>query len=188
MVEEKQFIDRLKSGDRNSFKEFVNIFSDKVYNTSLGLVQNAEDAEDISQEVFIEVFKSISKFKLESSLSTWNYRITINRCLDLIRKKKRKKRLTAVKSVFIKDESTEEIPDFIHPGILMENKERSTILFKAINRLPYNQKIAFVFNKTENMSYKEIAEIMNTSVSSVESLLFRAKENLKKYLNNYYNQ
>ena len=70
----------------------------------------------------------------------------------------------------------------------MENKERSTILFKAINRLPYNQKIAFVFNKTENMSYKEIAEIMNTSVSSVESLLFRAKENLKKYLNNYYNQ
>ena len=188
LVEEKKIIDGLKSGDSNSYREFVNLFSGKVYNTSLGLLQDSSDAEDITQEVFIEVFNSISGFKSQSSLSTWLYRITINRCLDLIRKKKRKKRFALVKSIFVKEDRDDEIPDFIHPGVILENREKSKIIFGSINRLPDNQRIAFTLNKIEDMSYKEISEIMNTSVSSVESLIHRAKENLKKLLKEYYKE
>ena len=74
----------------------------------------------------------------------------------------------------------------MHPGIELEKKERSAILFSAINQLPENQKIAFTMHKIEGVSYEETAQIMNISLSSVESLMFRAKKNLKQLLGNYY--
>jgi RNA polymerase sigma-70 factor (ECF subfamily) len=71
--------------------------------------------------------------------------------------------------------------------VTLDNREKSTILFKAIKELPENQQIAFVLNKVEGLSYQEVAEIMKTSLSAVESLLHRAKTNLKEILKNFYN-
>ena len=79
-----------------------------------------------------------------------------------------------------------EKPDFNHPGIALDNKERAAVLFKAIDRLPENQKIAFTLHKVEGLSYQEISDVMKTSVSSVESLMHRAKNNLKKLLRDHY--
>lgn len=158
-----------------------------VYNTALGIVQHAEDAEDIAQEVFAQAYQSIVSFKGESKLSTWLYRITISKSMDHLRRLKRKKRFAFVKSLF--GEQQEVIihpPDFYHPGVVMDNKEESAILFKAIARLPENQRIAFTLNKVEGLSYQEIGEAMNTTVSSVESLLHRAKTNLRKWLEDFY--
>lgn len=158
-----------------------------VYNTSIGIVQSEEDAEDITQEVFVQVYESISSFKGDSKFSTWLYRITVTKSIDHLRRKKRKKRSAFVQSLFGNDEQEDvQVPDFNHPGIAMEKKEKAAELFKAINQLPENQKVAFILNKMEGLSYQEVSEVMETSVSSVESLLHRAKLNLRKLLEDFY--
>ena len=179
---------QLKQGDEGAFKIIVTTWQDMVYNTALGILQSAEDAEDVAQEVFVQVYESIHTFKGESKLSTWLYRITTSKALDHIRRKKRKKRFAFIQHLF--DQNNEIIiqpPDFHHPGVALDNKESAAALFKAIEKLPDNQKIAFVLNKVEGLNYQEISEIMKTTVSSVESLLHRAKTNLRKWLQELYN-
>ena len=184
---ESELIDLLKKKDREGFKEMVETWQDMVFNTAIGFLQNAEDAEDTAQEVFIQVYESVEKFKEESKLSTWIYRITVTKCLDHLRKKKRKKRFAFIQSLYGKNEAlVVDPPDFFHPGVKTENKENAAALFKAITKLPENQKTAFMLNKIENLSYREIAEIMNSSESAIDSLLQRAKKNLRNELKEHY--
>jgi RNA polymerase sigma factor (sigma-70 family) len=187
-LEESHLISLIKKKDESAFKYLVETYSDRVYNTVLSFVQHAEDAEDIAQEVFIEVYQSIDKFKNESKLFTWIYRIAVSKSLDHLKSKKRKKRFAFVQSLF-GDEGISLLadkPHFEHPGVLLENKEHSKVLFFAISKLPENQQTVFNLNKVEGLSYNEVSEVMQVSVSSVESLLFRANQNLKKLLENYY--
>ena len=187
-MSEQTFIGRLKSGEREAYSELLLQYSGRVYNTALGLLQNREDAEDMTQEVFTEVFRSVSGFREQSKLSTWIYRITVTKSLELIRSRQRDKRSGIILSLFGKEHLlnvTEDEP-FYHPGISLENKEMSAALFNAIRRLPLNQRTAFTLNKLENLSYAELSEVMNLSVSSVESLLFRAKQKLRNLLGDYY--
>jgi len=184
-LEEKVLISGLKKRDKDSFEKLVNLYKDRIYNITIGLIQNVEDAEDLTQEVFVEVFDSISDFREDASLNTWLYRIAVNKSLELIRKRSRKKRFRFMTSIFAETKEM-QIPDFEHPGVKLENKERAAILFKAISKLPETQRTAFTLSKIEDFSYKEISEMMKVSIASVESLLFRAKANLKKYLENYY--
>ena len=181
-MDERDLINLLKQRDRDAFKAVVEAWQDMVYNTALGVLQNEEDAEDTAQEVFIQVFESIENFKEESKLSTWIYRITVSKSLDHIRKKKAKKRLSFLKSLFKEDGQAIEPPDFLHPGIKLENKENAKALFKAMEKLPPNQKTAFVLNKMEGLSYQEVGDIMELSPSAVDSLLQRSRQNLKKEL------
>lgn len=177
--------------EKNSLPEFSEIytsFKNKVYNTALGYLQNQEDAEEVTQDVFVEIHFSISKFENRSSLSTWIYRITVNKSLDFIKHKNRKKRFSIVVSLFDreKDKPAKEESDFIHPGVQLESKENAKILFKAIHKLPESQKTAFLLARVEGLSNKEIAPIMEISVGAVESLLSRAKENLRKELKDFF--
>jgi RNA polymerase sigma-70 factor (ECF subfamily) len=190
LQEQDKLISDINRGDPRALKSLFSIYKDKVFNTAVSYLQNIQDAEEITQDVFIEIFNSADKFKGDSALSTWIYKITINKCLDQIKYQKRKKRFAVVTSIF-KTDSVElniDTPDFIHPGIEIEQKESSQILFKAIHKLPDNQKTAFILSKIESLSYKEISEIMKTSISSVESLLFRAKQNLKKELSIFFDE
>ncbi len=178
---ETELIRGLRTADEAAFKELVNRFQDSVYNTSLGLIQNTADAEDIAQEVFIQVYKSIHQFKEAAQLSTWIYRITTTKSLDFLRSKRRKKRFGFIKSLFGEDRALVVDPeDFNHPGILQERKEEAAQLFTLINQLPGNQRAAFILNKVEELSYKEIAAIMQTTEASVDALLQRAKKQLQK--------
>ena len=180
---EQELIQRLKEGDETAFKYLVDNYQERVYNTAIGIVQNAEDAEDVAQEVFIQVYRSIHNFKGESKLSTWLYRIATTRALDLLRSRKSKKRFGLLQRLFGEgNEPVFEIPDFNHPGVALEKKENAAKLFKAISQLPENQKVAFTLHKLEDLSYQEISEIMKTSLPAVESLMHRAKQNLKKIL------
>lgn len=146
------------------------------------MVQDMTTAEDISQEVFVTVYKTILSFKEQSSISTWIYRITVNKCLDHLRAQSRQKRGGIFSKLFSIEGSAMEAPDFVHPGVLAENREKAAYLFKAINSLPENQKTAFVLVHIEDLPQKEVAEIMDLSVKAVESLLQRGKANLRKYL------
>jgi len=187
-LDERTLVEQLKQGDGVAFKTIVTTWQEMVYNTALGILQSAEDAEDVAQEVFVQVYESIHTFKGESKLSTWLYRITTSKALDHIRRKKRKKRFAFVQTLFGENnEIVIQPPDFQHPGVVLDNKENAAALFKAIEKLPENQKIAFVLNKVEGLNYQEISEIMKTTVSSVESLLHRAKSNLRKGLQQVYN-
>jgi RNA polymerase sigma-70 factor (ECF subfamily) len=186
-LDEQILIDKLKQGDEAAFKQIVETWQNMVYNTALGILQNAEDAEDVAQDVFVQVYESVKTFKAEAKFSTWLYRITVSKALDHLRRKKRKKRFAYVQSLFGADNQTViEKPDFFHPGVALDNKERAAVLFRAIAQLPENQKIAFTLHKLEGLSYQEISEVMKTSVSSVESLMHRAKNNLKKWLMSHY--
>ncbi len=165
------------------FDMIVNEYQDKVYNTCLGFLKNEADAEDTAQEVFFRIYKSQGTFRGDASLSTWIYRITVNKCLEGIRKRKKHNR----------DENYETLADqlpttdaFYHPGVALENKERGAVLFAAMESLPEAQKIAFTLAKVEGLSYEEIAAIMEKTVSSVESLLHRARLNLRTELKTYY--
>lgn len=177
----------MQANNLPSFQEIYDTYKNKVFNTVISYLQNQEDAEEVTQDVFIEVHRSINTFEGKSSLSTWIYRISINKSLDFIKSKNRKKRFAFISSLFndagdLKHDS----PDFYHPGIQLEQKENSAILFKAIHALPENQKTAFILSKVEGLSYNEISEVMKMSVSSIESLLFRAKQNLQKELAGFY--
>ena len=188
-MNQPELIVQLQQGDESAFKKLIDEYEDMVYNTALSIVQHAEDADDITQEVFIQVYQSVSSFKGESKLSTWIYRIAISRALDHEKKMKRKKRFAFIRS-FIGDHEEEKIhpAEFDHPGVLMEKKERAGELFAALKKIPDNQRIAFTLHKLEGQSYQEIAEIMNTTLYAVESLMARAKASLKKNLKDYYEQ
>ena len=97
---EQDLIQGLRNGDERSFKYLVDTYQDRVYNTAISIVQNAEDAEDVAQEVFIKVYKSIHNFKGESKLSTWLYRIATTGALDLLRSRKSKKRAGLIQRLF----------------------------------------------------------------------------------------
>lgn len=182
-MNEQELIQGLREGEESAFRYLVDTYRDRVYNTALGIVQNAEDAEDVAQEVFIQVYRSISSFKGESKLSTWLYRIATTRSLDLLRSRKSKKRFGLIQRLFGEgNEPVMEIPDFNHPGVSLDRKEKAARLFKAISKLPENQKIAFTLHKLEDLSYQEVSEVMGTSLPAVESLMHRARQNLRKML------
>ena len=185
---EEALIEQLKLKNTAVFSNLIDTYQQKVFGTCLSFVPNKEDAEDLVQEVFLEVFNSISKFKGKSALSTWIYRITTNKCLEFIRKQKTKKRTGFLKPLFSQDfsiDKTNYFTEFNHPGFLLETKELNKNLFKAINKLPESQTLIFTLHKIDGKSYQEIAEITDRSVSSVESVMFRAKKNLQKLLYNY---
>lgn len=183
------FISDLKEGKSSAYSQLLNEYQQKVFHTCLSFVANREDAEDVAQEVFLEIFKSIGKFKGDSKLSTWIYRISTNKSLEFLRKKNAKKRFAFFSSIVgdeIPLDKTSYFSDFNHPGFLIENKEKGAILFSAIQQLPEKQRIVFTLHKVDGKSYQEITEIVSKSLSSVESLMHRAKNNLQDKLKNYY--
>jgi RNA polymerase sigma-70 factor (ECF subfamily) len=164
------------------FNETYQLYKDLVYNLCLGYLPNAEDAEDATQEIFVKIHKQLFSYEGKSALKTWIYRIAINYCLDVLKSRKRVKRFAFISSIFYPNSNDikHDLVEFNHPGIQLENKEAMASLFAHINDLPEQQKTALILVKVEQLSMKEAAEIMNKTSKSVESLLGRAKQSLKK--------
>lgn len=181
-----ELIQRIINGDQNALKTLYSELGVKVYNTALSYIQNESEAEEITQDVFVEVFNSAHQFRNQSSVSTWIYQITVRKSLDAIKYKTRAKRFGDVTSIFGFKESEIDIPDFEHPGVIYEDKEEAKQLFAIIYRLPEKQKTAFILSYIEELPQKEVAEIMGLKLKAVESLLQRAKAGLKEKLKNKY--
>ena len=188
-MNETEIIDKLKQGNETAFRELVDNYRQMVVNTCFGLLHNADDAEDVAQDVFIEVFRSVENFRADSKISTWLYRIAVNRSLNFIRDNKKRRWFQSFDDVV---ESKKEMLNQLNhqsadnPESELENSQRAIILHEAIDSLPENQRVAFTLNKYEDLAYKEISEVMNLTVSSVESLIHRAKKNLQKKLHHCY--
>lgn len=187
-MSDAELILQLQNNHPAACRQLVEQYGDMVFNTSLGLLQHHSDAEDMAQEVFAYAFQSLGQFRGEAKISTWLYRIAVSKCLDALKAKKRQKRFGFLQSIFSGEGAGLAVdkPHFQHPGVLLERQEQAKILFLAIEKLPEQQKTAFVLHKLEELPYSEIAEIMQLSLSSVESLMFRARQNLKTYLGKWY--
>jgi len=171
-----KLIQKVAEGDEGVFEQLVKRYQHAVFNTIYRYIGNYEDVEDIAQEVFIKVWRHAKSFKGKSKFSTWLYRIVVNQCLNY--RSKYKKGLVSL------DELTEKekVPKSLIIEIDFEQRQKAEIVRKTVNDLPERQRIALVLSKFEDKSYKEIAKIMEISLSAVESLIFRAKEALKKKL------
>lgn len=189
-MDSEALLQSICNGENEAFRQFYQLFKDRVYNTCLSHLQNVSDAEEATQDVFIEVHKNACSFKATAAASTWVYRITINKCIDRIRHNKRQKRFAFVTSIFNKDtgDLAYDPAGFNHPGILTENKEKAAQLFNAIRQLPENQQTAFVLKQIEGLSQREISKIMDMTEKAVESLLQRAKSKLRKSLADIYKE
>ncbi len=161
------------------FEQLYAEHKDRVFNLALHYVQQTEDAEEITQDVFVSVHESLSDFRHDAKLSTWIYRITVNKSLDFLRMQKRKKRFAFITSIFQPGiaESLDHRP-FDHPGVHLEQKEALQKIFQCMNELPERQKTALILSKIEQLSQVEVGAIMDLSPKAVESLVQRAKSNL----------
>jgi RNA polymerase sigma-70 factor (ECF subfamily) len=188
-MEESYLIKGIQDGDRKAFQILVETHLRMVVNTCLGIVHNKADAEDLAQDVFIETFRGAGNFKGDSKLSTWLYRIAINRSLNFIRDNKRKQFFESIDEAFNGERNRKyeiSLNEADQPDKNITDMERSKILHLAIDHLPEKQRVAFMLNKYEELPYQQIAEIMKVSLSSVETLLHRAKKNLQMRLFNNY--
>jgi RNA polymerase sigma-70 factor (ECF subfamily) len=171
-----ELIQQVAEGDEHAYEHLVKKYQHSVFNTIYRYIGDYDDLEDVAQEVFVKVWRYAKNFKRKSKFSTWLYRISVNQCLNY-RSKHKKRHLSL-------DELTEKekVPKSLIVEVDYEKRQKAEIVRKAVNELPERQRIALILSKFEEKSYKEIAEIMGVSLSAVESLIFRAKEFLKKKL------
>jgi RNA polymerase sigma-70 factor, ECF subfamily len=185
-MNEQEVLNLLLAGDPAAIRSLVDQYQPLVLKTARGFVRNTEDARDIAQEVFIDILTHLNRFKAQSGLSTWIYRITVNRSLNYLRSNKRRLGRLSYSDGYTAGDLGVTMnlsdPAQKNPSELLEQKERSKILHDAISSLPEKQQVAFTLAEYDDLSYKEIAEIMQLSLSSVESLLFRARKNLQRKL------
>ncbi|MBS3819728.1 sigma-70 family RNA polymerase sigma factor [bacterium] len=182
-MNDEELIKRVAQKDRRAFEELVNSYRRLVFNVCLRLTGDRETAEDLAQEVFFHVYIKAKTFRSKSKLSTWLYRIAVNRSLNYNRKNKVPHRSPPSGS-FTENVSSklEEIssPPSYSPEKSLENKEEKAFIRQTVLSLPEKQRTAFILYYWEELSYKEIAEILKTSLSSVESRIHRAKKTLRE--------
>jgi len=175
----------MKKRTQDDFRRVYDAHVRMVYNLSLSYVQNIEEAEEITQDVFVKVSQNLHRFGNRSATETWIYRITINTCLDFLKAKKAKKRFGFFVSLFQvnTNEPLNELSHFNHPGVELEHKEALAHIFQHLNQLPGRQKTVLILSRMEGKSSKEIAQITRLTPKAVESLLARARQNLAKRIN-----
>ena len=178
----------LKDGRPGAFRKLVDLHMNRVLNTCYRFVRNKADAEEIAQDVFMEVHRGVADFRGDAALSTWIYRIAVARSLDFIRRRNRKKRFDSVRHLFGAVEEVERVPAprGERPDAAAERQERYRVLWEALGSLPDNQRAAITLSKYDGFSQKEVAEIMGITVAAVESLIQRAKRRLRKRIEKHY--
>jgi RNA polymerase sigma-70 factor (ECF subfamily) len=163
-----------------TFKQLFEAYHKLVFNLALQYVQNRQDAEEITQDVFLKIHEKLNTFQQKSEIKTWLYRIAINQSLDFIKAQKSQKRWSFFTAFSLNDDAKKiDVPHFDHPGVALEQKETLEGIFKAINQLPDSQKTVLILLKIEQHSQAETAEIMDISTKAVESRFQRAKKNLE---------
>jgi RNA polymerase sigma-70 factor, ECF subfamily len=179
---EDALVHHLKSGNQAAFNDLLRLYGPKVVNTCYRFLLNQQDAEDIAQEVFIEVYHSIKSFRQDAQLSTWIYRIAVTKSLDELKKRKRHKRFAAFGKLLHIDDVMHWLSGGSMPDKGVQADEKSAEIQAALNTLPDNQRIAFTLSKIDGYSNPEIADIMQTTVIAVESLIKRAKKQVSTAL------
>ena len=184
-----EIISLILDGNHHKFRLLVEKHQSMVFRTCMGFLHNKDDADDLTQDIFIQAYQSLQSFKGEASFSTWIYRITVNAALNRVRKNSGNPILQKIDSFF---HSTNEIKALIsvsdaeNPETILIREEHSKWVRNALDSLPENQRTAIILSKYDELSQKEIAEIMKTTEGAVEALIQRAKANLRIKLSSSY--
>ena len=185
LVKDNEIIRLILDGDSEIFRLIVDRYSNMVFRTCIGFVHNKDDAEDLTQEIFIQAYQSLEKFRQESSFSTWLYRIAVNASLNRLKRSPLRlfrQQPERSETVHGDDRLIISVTDNDDPEKLLIRLEHQRLVQKALDTLPENQRVAIILSKYDDLTQKEIAEIMNTTEGAVEALLQRAKANLRKKL------
>ncbi|WP_347841134.1 sigma-70 family RNA polymerase sigma factor [uncultured Draconibacterium sp.] len=180
---DSQLIEQIRGNNDLALRALIIKYKNLVYNTVFRLVQNSEDAEDLFQDVFLEIFKSCEALRFEEDLTVWIYKIAYNKSISFLRRKNPAKAGT---NHIENDHPHLQLIDKNHPEKQLEQKENVTILYQLIDQLPENQKKVLLLHKFEGLSQKEICKQLHMSEHSVESLIYRARKNLKLKLITYF--
>lgn len=179
---------RVKAGDQAAFKLIVDKYQHRVINVAYRLLGDIDEAEDIAQETFLRVYLSVKSYQPQAELFTYLYTIATNLSLNRLRKKRRLQwfSLDAFKTEG-EEESGLEVPadPAGQPDQSLEREEREVAVRRALDALPPAQKTAVILSRYEGLSYKQIVQVMDISMSAVESKLHRAKQTLRKKLRAY---
>lgn len=180
---EADLVAQLQLGSEAAFRTLVERYQDRIYGAVLSLLRSPEEAEDVAQEVFVEVYQTIGRFRGEASLSTWLYRLATSRALKNLRRARAKKRFAYFTNLLgFGNDVLHDVPTHAHPLALLEDQQQLKLLLDHIARLPGQQQVAFTLRHEHELSYEEIAAVLNTTISAVESLLFRARKTLRQHL------
>ncbi|HAR38066.1 MAG: hypothetical protein A2W86_09455 [Bacteroidetes bacterium GWD2_45_23] len=175
-MSDEQLIKEIISGNHAAFKNLMEKYQLQVFRTVMGFVHTKEDAEEVTQDIFVRVYQSISSFRHDAEFSTWLYRITVNTSLNFLRSNRKNRLLQSLEAIFsLRSEEKTPLEE-------LESAERDRRIRVAIDSLPEKQRMAFILSRYEELPQKKIAAVMNRSEGAVEQLLQRAKENLQKKL------
>ncbi|MBG8552398.1 sigma-70 family RNA polymerase sigma factor [Hymenobacter sp. BT594] len=178
-----ELVAQLQAGSEAAFRTLVERYQNRIYRTVLALLRSPEEAEDVAQEVFVEVYQTIGRFRGEAALSTWLYRLATSRALKHRRRAQARKRFAYFTSLLgFDNQLISEPADSAHPQAQMEGQQQVELLLAHIARLSDQQQVAFTLRHEQELSYEEIAAVLNTTVPAVESLLFRARKTLRTHL------
>ncbi|NLJ72905.1 MAG: sigma-70 family RNA polymerase sigma factor [Syntrophomonadaceae bacterium] len=183
---EEQLVKRSLQGDTIAFEQLVIQYQNKIYALSYRYMGNEEDAYDMTQEAFLKAYRSLRTFKGDSSFGTWMYRVATNVCLDELRRRKRRimpLSLDEPVATTDGDELAKELPDTsLTPDIIYEQKEFSEYIQSLLNEMKADHKSVIVLRDIMELSYEEMAEVLNCSLGTVKSRLSRARNTLRKKL------
>ena len=178
-----ELVAQLQQGSEAAFRTLVERYQNRIYRTVVALLRSPEEAEDVAQEVFVEVYQTIGRFRGEAALSTWLYRLATSRALKHQQRAQAQKRFAYFTSLLGFDNKVLHEPtDHAHPQAQLEGQQQLALLLAHIARLPSQQQVAFTLRHEQELSYEEIAAVLETTVPAVESLLFRARKTLRNHL------
>ncbi len=181
---DSQIINEIQKNNNLAFRTLIDKYKKLVYNTAFRLVHNHTDAEDIFQDVFLEIFRSCHHIKNEEDLTLWIYKIAYNKSISFLRKKNPARANNIPENATIENQNKRLI-ERNTPARQLEQKENVAYLYRLIDQLPDNQKTVLLLHKFEGLSQKQICERLNLSTNSVESLIYRAKKNLKQRITDF---
>ena len=184
-MNDSELVKAIIRGDNSAMRDLIAKYQDLVLNTCYKVLQSEEDARDIAQEVFIETYRSAAGLRYEENISFWLYRIALNKSINYLKRSHNLvfRSILRLETIFRHDSSTEkhEIPlADNHSDEGLEADERHELMAKAVKALPAMQQKAFILYYYEDLSYKEISSVLDLSLSSVESLLVRARSNVRR--------
>ncbi len=186
MTDENKLIKKAQKGDADAFEKIISEYQNVVYSIAYRYTDNAEDAADMSQEIFLKMFRNINTFQFKSKLSTWIYRVATNTCIDLVKKTKNDRNTYSIDDGYENSDGetkyNEIADDSSQPDIAVENGEIRDVINMAISRLSDDYRLVIILRDIQGLSYDEISEIVGCSVGTVKSRISRGRKNLREIL------
>lgn len=181
-LDDKTLVARCRAGDQDAYRQLVQRYQRKVYGVAFGMLHNAEDAMDVTQEAFIRVHRYLDRFKGTSSFFTWLYRITVNLCIDHLRKESKAQTVDYDDAISHADQEADlQRPWSLdtNPANAMDRKELREVIEKALKSLSPNHRAVILMREVEGLSYKEMARAMKCSKGTIMSRLFHARRRMQ---------